>query len=68
MLVYALRRRDRREILGQVLRLVVAGPGSWSGRYPLGNTGGANISALKPMPVPEDLRQVLGLDTSDHDA
>ena len=68
MLAYALRRRDRREILGQVLRLVVAGPGSWSGRYPLGNTGGADVSALQPMPVPEDLRAILGVDISQLDA
>jgi Protein of unknown function (DUF3703) len=26
---------------------------------PLGNTGGANVSALKPMPIPDDLKQVL---------
>src|SRR5687767_14307568 len=32
MLGTALRRRDRREVLGQVLRLVVAGPGSITGR------------------------------------
>jgi hypothetical protein len=59
MLAYALRRRDSREIVGQVLRLVLAGPGSWSGRYPVGNTGGADVSAFRPMPVPEDLKAVL---------
>jgi hypothetical protein len=59
MLGYGFRRRDRREVVGQLLRLVVAGPGSWTGRYPLGNTGGANVSAVQPMPVPEDLRAIL---------
>jgi len=59
MLAYALRRRDSHEIVGQVLRLVLAGPGSWSGRYPVGNTGGADVSAFRPMPVPEDLQAVL---------
>ena len=59
MLGAALRRRDRREVLGQLLRLVVAAPGSLSGRYPVGNTGGADVSALQPMPIPEDLRSVL---------
>lgn len=38
MLGHAIRRRDRREALGQVLRLVLAGTGSITGRYPLGNT------------------------------
>jgi len=59
MLACAFRRRDRREIVGQLLRLIVAGPGSWTGRYPVGNTGGADVSALRPMPVPDDLRAIL---------
>ena len=59
MLAAALRRHDRREVLGQLLRLVVAAPGSLSGRYPVGNTGGADVNALQPMPIPEDLRSVL---------
>jgi hypothetical protein len=59
MLGYGLRQRDRREILGQVLRVLVAAPGSWTGKYPVGNTGGANVSAVKPMPIPDDLREVL---------
>ena len=61
MLGFGVRRRRGREIFGQAVRLVVAGPGSWSGRYPVGNTGGADVSALRPMPVPEDLRASLEL-------
>ena len=59
MLGYGIRRRDRREIVGQLARLVVAAPGTWTGRYPVGNTGGANVSALQPMPIPDDLLSVL---------
>jgi hypothetical protein len=59
MLGHGIRRRDRREVLGQVLRLAVAAPGSWTERYPVGNTGGANVSALQPMPIPEDLATIL---------
>ena len=59
MLSYALRRRDVGELAGQLFRLVVAGPGSLTGRYPVGNTGGANVSAFRPMPIPEDLRPLL---------
>jgi hypothetical protein len=59
MLGHGIRRRDRREVLGQVVRLVVAAPGTWSERYPVGNTGGANVSALRPMPIPDDLRAIL---------
>jgi Protein of unknown function (DUF3703) len=59
MLAYGMRHRDRREVLGQIVRLMVAAPGSWTGRYPLGNTGGADVSALQPMPIPNDLQAVL---------
>ena len=55
----ARRRRDGKEIVGQVVRLVPAGPGSLTGKYPVGNTGGANVSAFAPMPIPDDLRAVL---------
>jgi hypothetical protein len=59
MLGHGVRRRDRREVLGQIVRLVVAAPGSWTERYPVGNTGGADVSALQPMPIPDDLRAIL---------
>jgi hypothetical protein len=62
MLAYGVRRRDRREIVGQLVRLVVAGPGSLTGRYPLGNTGGADVSALAVLPVPSDLAALLAAD------
>ena len=64
MLGAGLRRHDRREVVGQLLRLVVAAPGSLSGRYPVGNTGGADVSALRPMPIPDDLLPVLMNDTN----
>jgi hypothetical protein len=54
-----IRRRDRREVLGQLARIMLAAPGSWSGKYPSGNTGGASVSAFRPMPIPEDLRAIL---------
>jgi anti-sigma factor RsiW len=40
-------------------RLLVAGPGSALGRYPVGNTGDANVSAVAAMPIPADLQAVL---------
>jgi hypothetical protein len=59
MIGCAFRRRDGREVAGQLLRLVLAAPGSLTGRYPVGNTGGANVSAFEAMPVPDDLRALL---------
>jgi len=59
MLAFGWRRRDRREVVGQLARIAVAAPGSWLGRAPLGNTGGANVGILTPMTIPEDLRPLL---------
>jgi hypothetical protein len=58
----ALRRRDVHELAGQTVRLLLAVPGSVSGRYPVGNTGGADVSAFRSMPVPDDLRPLLVLE------
>jgi len=58
MLKVGLRTRDAREIFGQILRIAVAGIGSLIGRAPVGNTGGANVGILTPMPIPEDLAAI----------
>ncbi|MBL8778321.1 MAG: DUF3703 domain-containing protein [Acidimicrobiales bacterium] len=65
MLVLACRTRDIREVAGQLFRSVLAGPGSMTGRIPLGNTGRARVSAFKPMPIPVDLAAVLDADEID---
>lgn len=58
MLRVGYRRGDLRELVGQFTRIAAAAVFSriW---VPLGNTGGANVSALRPMPVPADLRPLL---------
>ncbi|MBT2448150.1 DUF3703 domain-containing protein [Streptomyces sp. ISL-43] len=56
----AVRCRDRAETVGQVVRILVAGAGSLSGRVPYGNTGRTSAGLLTPMPIPEDLRVLLG--------
>ena len=58
MLRVGWKRREARELVGQSTRFVAALLFSriW---VPLGNTGGANVSALRPMPLPEDLRELL---------
>ena len=55
MLRYALREHDLGEGLGQCLRLALAPLGAISKRVPLGNTGRSNVSAFRPMPIPDDL-------------
>ncbi len=51
--------RNRVEVVGQLERLIVAGPGSAFGRYPVGNTGRADVSAFEPMPIRDDLALLL---------
>jgi len=47
-----------REVIGQSTRIVAAAMFSriW---VPIGNTGRANVSAIEPMTVPDDLRSLL---------
>ena len=59
MIAAALRRHDRHELVGQLFRIIVAAPGSITGKYPVGNTGGADVSAFAPMAIPADLRPLL---------
>ncbi|NVK22273.1 MAG: DUF3703 domain-containing protein [Kangiellaceae bacterium] len=56
MFIHGLKRLDGKEIFGQIIRML-GSIGSLFGKYPLGNTGGANVSPFKPMPIPEDLLQ-----------
>lgn len=59
MLVTGWKARDVREVRGQLLRLLAGGPASAVGRYPVGNTGRARVSAIQPMPVRPDLAEIL---------
>lgn len=67
MIRVALHEHDRREAFGHVLRLLVAAPGSATGRYPAGNIGRSRAPLTQPMPVPQDLADLLAdaLDASD---
>ena len=58
MLKVGWKRRDAREIRGQIARIIAALIFSrlW---VPLGNTGGADVHPLKPMPVPDDLHRLM---------
>jgi hypothetical protein len=59
MLRHALRVRDGREAVGQLLRIVVAGPGSLVGKYPPGNTGRTTMGLTEVADLPADLAAIL---------
>ncbi len=58
MLSLGCSQRSAREIVGQVARLILAAPGSLSGRYPLGNTGRSDVSMFAPMPVSPEIKKL----------
>lgn len=39
--------------------MIVAAPGSLSGRYPVGNTGRVDAGLMTPMPLPADLAALM---------
>jgi len=61
MLVWGVRSKSIRESLGQVTRIIGAAAITAIGLVPVGNTGGSNVSPFKPMPVPEDLAEIIAL-------
>jgi hypothetical protein len=59
MLIFGIKIKDLREIIGQIPRLLVGGVKSFVGEIPVGNTGGANVPPLKPMEIPADLKSTI---------
>lgn len=62
MLRVAFVRSDAREAIGQLWRLFLTPFGHLTGRLPLGNTGGANVSAFAPMEISVELRAIMQAD------
>jgi Protein of unknown function (DUF3703) len=59
MLLWAWRHRDGREFVGQVYRLAGAATKTFVGMVPTGNTGGANVSPVKRMPIDPELEAII---------
>jgi hypothetical protein len=59
MLGFGIRIKSRKEILGQLPRLIFGGVKSFVGKVPIGNTGGANVPPLRQMDIPADLKEIL---------
>ena len=58
MLQFGIKIKSGREVLGQIPRLLVGGVKSFVGRIPVGNTGGANVPPLKPLPISPEILEV----------
>ncbi len=59
MLKFGLKRRDCREVFGQIFRIIGALTKTAIGLLPEGNTGGANVSPFKPMPISKENKAIL---------
>jgi len=59
MLLFGIKIKDLKEIVGQIPRLLVGGVKSFVGEIPVGNTGGANVPPLKSMEIPNDLKRII---------
>jgi len=65
MLVWAIRNRSIREAFGQLFRIVGAATKTGFGLVPPGNTGGANVSPFKKMPIAPELAALIQKAKSD---
>lgn len=59
MLIFGIQIKDKREIIGQIPRLLVGGVKSFVGVIPVGNTGGTNVPPLKSMEIPAELKRII---------
>ena len=59
MLLFGIKIKDFKEIIGQIPRLLVGGVKSFVGEIPVGNTGGANVPPLKRMDISQDLQLII---------
>lgn len=59
MLVFSIKTKNLSETIGQLPRLLFGGILSFFGKIPVGNSGGANVPALQPMEIPEELKQII---------
>lgn len=66
MLLFGIRIKDSKEVIGQIPRLLVGGVKSFVGKIPVGNTGGANVPPLKPLPISEELLSIFTKAGLDH--
>lgn len=59
MFEYSWRRKDYKEVRGQILRMIVTIPGHMLKKVPKGNTGWSSIGLNQVLPIPTDLESIL---------
>lgn len=59
MLAWAIRNVKAKELFGQLFRIIGAALTTALGLIPEGNTGGANVSPFKPMPISSAHQEII---------
>jgi hypothetical protein len=59
MFLWGVQHRSLKECLGQLLRIGGAATKTVFGLIPQGNTGGANVSPFKPLPISPELEMLI---------
>lgn len=59
MLLWGFRSLSFKEVLGQLFRIIGASTKTAIGLVPQGNTGGANVSPFRPMPLKPEHQQII---------
>lgn len=59
MLLWGFRNLSLKEILGQLFRIIGAATMTAIGFVPQGNTGGANVSPFRPMPLKSEHQEII---------
>ncbi len=59
MLLFGIKIKNLREVIGQIPRLLVGGVKSFVGKIPVGNPGGSNVPPLQSFPIAPDLEAIL---------
>lgn len=58
MMLFGYKTKNRKEILGQIPRLLFGGVFSFIGKVPIGNPGGSNVPPLKPFPIEKEIHDM----------
>jgi hypothetical protein len=59
MLIWGIRNRAPKEIIGQIIRIMSAATKTVFGIVPRGNIGGTNVSPFQTMPAAEELELLI---------
>ena len=59
MMLWGVRQKNIHEILGQVIRIIGAALLTAVKGVPVGNTGGSNVSPVKPMPIKKEHAEII---------